>query len=100
VHSFTQSGLGPFFMGFLLVILAVSLALLLWRLPLLKSRNELESVFSREAAFLLNNLVLVGIAFTVFWGTVFPVLSDRAGLPDGCRSSDRVASRELLQPPP
>ena len=53
--------MGPFFMGFLLFVLAVSLALLLWRLPMLKSRNELESVFSREAAFLLNNLVLVGI---------------------------------------
>ncbi|MEW6272935.1 MAG: heme lyase CcmF/NrfE family subunit [Thermodesulfobacteriota bacterium] len=76
VHSFTQSGLGPFFMGFLLAILTVSIGLLVWRLPLLKSRNELESVFSREAAFLLNNLILVGIAFTVFWGTVFPVLSE------------------------
>ena len=76
VHSFTQSGLGPFFMGFLLAMLALSLGLLVWRLPLLKSRNELESVFSREAAFLLNNLALVGIAFTVFWGTVFPVISE------------------------
>ena len=76
VHSFTQSGLGPFFLIFLGVILAVSLGLLLWRLPLLKSKNELESVFSREATFLLNNLLFVGIAFTVFWGTVFPVLSE------------------------
>ncbi len=76
VHSFTQSGLGPFFMAFLLASLAISLGLLLWRLPLLKSANELESVFSREAAFLLNNLLLVGIAFTVLWGTIFPVLSE------------------------
>ena len=49
VHSFTQSGLGPFFLVFLGVILVVSVGLLLWRLPLLKSRSELESVFSREA---------------------------------------------------
>jgi cytochrome c-type biogenesis protein CcmF len=76
VHSFTQSGMGPFFMSFLLVVLAISITLVVIRLPLLKSRNELESVFSREAAFLLNNLILVGIAFTVFWGTVFPVLSE------------------------
>lgn len=76
VHSFTQSGLGPFFLVFLGVILLVSLGLLFWRLPLLKSKNELESVFSREASFLLNNLLFVGIAFTVFWGTVFPVLSE------------------------
>lgn len=76
VHSFTQSGLGPFFLIFLGFVLVVSLGLLFWRLPLLKSKNELESVFSREATFLLNNLLFVGIAFTVFWGTVFPVLSE------------------------
>jgi len=76
VHSFTQSGLGPFFIGFLLFVLAVSLALMVWRLPLLKSENELDSVLSRESAFLLNNVVLVGIAFAVFWGTIFPVISE------------------------
>jgi cytochrome c-type biogenesis protein CcmF len=76
VHSFTQSGLGPFFLIFLGVILAVSIGLLVWRLPLLRSRSELESIFSREATFLLNNLMFVGIAFTVFWGTVFPVISE------------------------
>src|SRR5262245_1402992 len=76
VHSFTQSGLGPFFLIFLGIALAISIGLLVWRLPLLKSRDELESIFSREATFLLNNLILVGIAFTVFWGTVFPVLSE------------------------
>ena len=76
VHSFTQSGLGPFFMGFLGVVLVLSVGMLLWRLPLLKSENELDSMLSREAAFLLNNLILVGIAFAVFWGTVFPVISE------------------------
>src|SRR5262245_17087627 len=63
VHSFTQSGLGPFFLGFLAVILTVSIALLIWRLPLLRSENELDSLLSRESAFLFNNLILVGIAF-------------------------------------
>src|SRR5215468_2700380 len=76
VHSFTQSGLGPFFLGFLAVILTVSIALLVWRLPLLRSENELDSLVSRESAFLFNNLILVGIAFAVFWGTVFPVISE------------------------
>jgi len=76
VHSFTQSGLGPFFISFLGFILVVSAALLVWRLPLLKSENELDSVMSRESAFLLNNVVLVGIAFAVFWGTIFPVISE------------------------
>jgi cytochrome c-type biogenesis protein CcmF len=76
VHSFTQSGLGPFFIGFLGLVLAVSIGLLVWRLPLLRSENQLDSVLSRESAFLLNNLIFVGIAFAVFWGTVFPVISE------------------------
>jgi len=76
VHSFTQSGLGPFFMAFLLGVMAISLMLLVYRLPELKSDNELDSLLSREASFLLNNLVLVGIAFATFWGTVFPILSE------------------------
>jgi cytochrome c-type biogenesis protein CcmF len=76
VHSFTQSGLGPFFMWFLGFELAAAVALIVWRLPLLRSENQLESFFSREAAFLFNNLVLLGICFTIFWGTVFPVISE------------------------
>jgi cytochrome c-type biogenesis protein CcmF len=76
VHSFTQSGLGPFFLSFLGIILVISTALLIWRLPLLRSENELDSLLSRESAFLFNNLILVGIAFAVFWGTVFPVISE------------------------
>jgi cytochrome c-type biogenesis protein CcmF len=76
VHSFTQSGLGPFFMSFLALMTVVSLGMLLWRLPLLRSENELDSLLSRETAFLLNNLVFVGIAFATFWGTIFPVISE------------------------
>src|SRR5215510_1418355 len=76
VHSFTQSGLGPYFMTFLVLVLIVSLGLLFYRLPELRSDNELDSLLSREAAFLLNNWVFVGLAFATFWGTVFPVLSE------------------------
>jgi cytochrome c-type biogenesis protein CcmF len=76
VHSFTQSGLGPFFLWFLAFVLAVATGLVVWRLPILRSQNQLESFFSREAAFLFNNLILLGICFTVFWGTVFPVISE------------------------
>ena len=53
----------------------MSIALVVWRLPLLRSENQLESFFSREAAFLFNNLILLGICFTIFWGTIFPVIS-------------------------
>jgi cytochrome c-type biogenesis protein CcmF len=76
VHSFTQSGLGPFFIAFLTIVVGVSLALLVNRLPQLRSENTLESFLSREAAFLFNNLIFLGIAFAVFWGTVFPILSE------------------------
>src|SRR5438046_8570047 len=58
VHSFTQSGLGPFFIGFLAVVIAVSVALLYLRRPLLRSENEIDSFLSREGAFLFNNLLL------------------------------------------
>src|SRR5206468_1177669 len=76
VHSFTQSGLGPFFIGFLVFVLLVAGGLLAYRLPELRTPATMESFLSREAAFLFNNLVLVGIAFAVFWGTVFPVISE------------------------
>jgi cytochrome c-type biogenesis protein CcmF len=76
VHSFTQSGLGPYFLSFLIGVLVFYTGLLLLRVRQLRSGAELESYLSREAAFLFNNLVLIGIAFAVFWGTVFPVLSE------------------------
>jgi len=76
VHSFTQSGLGPYFMGFLCFVLAGSSALLVYRLDALKPRHKLDSLLSRESAFLFNNLLLVGIAFATLWGTIFPVLSE------------------------
>ena len=76
VHSFTQSGLGPYFLTFLIVVVVAYTALLLSRVRDLKGPAEFESYLSREATFLFNNLMLVGIAFAVFWGTVFPVLSE------------------------
>ena len=76
VHTFGQSGLGPWFLGFIGLTLAVSLGLLIDRLPLLRSEHELDSFLSRESTFLFNNLILVGAAFATFWGTVFPLVSE------------------------
>ena len=76
VHSFTQSGLGPYFLSFLITVTLAYTALLIFRSKDLRSPAEFESYLSREAAFLFNNLMLVGIAFAVFWGTIFPVLSE------------------------
>lgn len=76
VHSFGESTLGWFFLFFLLLALIVSLSLLIFRLPHLKGKNQLDSLLSRESSFLINNLLFVGIAFTVLWGTLFPIISE------------------------
>ena len=76
VHSFGESSLGWIFLMFLIVTLLISLVLLIRRLPQLKSKNHLDSFLSRESSFLYNNLLLVGIAFTVLWGTLFPIISE------------------------
>jgi cytochrome c-type biogenesis protein CcmF len=76
VHTFSQGSLGYFFLGFLTLILLVSFGLLFHRLPGLQSQNELDSFLSRESSFLFNNLMLVGIAFTTLWGTVFPLIAE------------------------
>jgi cytochrome c-type biogenesis protein CcmF len=76
VHSFAQSNVGYFFLLFLIAAGAVAFALLYLRWPQLEAETRLESLASREAAFLFNNLVLVGIAFSVLWGTLFPILSE------------------------
>src|SRR4051812_28796568 len=77
VHAFGDDPiLAKLFTGFMVVILAFSFSLVIWRLPLLKSRNELDSWLSREAAFLINNWVMLFAAFFVLFGTMFPTLSE------------------------
>ena len=76
VHSFTQSSVGYYFLAFLVVAGVLSYTLLYTRWDRLEADVQLESMVSREAAFLFNNLILVGIAFSVLWGTLFPILSE------------------------
>jgi len=76
IHSFTQSSIGAWFLGFIAVVAAASTALIIYRLPLLRSRTRLESLVSREAAFLYNNLFLVAFALTVLWGVIYPLVSE------------------------
>src|SRR6267378_7138585 len=75
IHSFTQSSIGPWFLGFICLIVVGSLALVFARLPLLRTKTRLESLVSREATFLYNNLLLVALALTILWGVVYPILS-------------------------
>jgi cytochrome c-type biogenesis protein CcmF len=76
VHSFAQSPVGNWFAGFLLVAIIVTAYLVTTRLKDMEAEAELESMVSREAAFLYNNLILVGIAFSVLWGTLFPIITE------------------------
>ncbi len=76
VHTFSESALGPFFLAFLGVTLFGSFSLLYYRSDELKGEAEMESLVSRESTFLLNNLLLVGAAFAILLGTVFPLITE------------------------
>jgi cytochrome c-type biogenesis protein CcmF len=77
VHAFGDDPiLAKLFTGFMVLILTVSFGLVIYRLPLLRSRNELDSWMSREAAFLVNNWILLFSAFFVLFATMFPTLSE------------------------
>jgi cytochrome c-type biogenesis protein CcmF len=76
VHSFARSEVGPFFLGFMIIILFGFLWLLFSRLPLLRDEQPIESYASREAAFMANNWMFTGIAFATLWGTFFPMFSE------------------------
>ena len=75
VHSFGSSSLGWVFLIFLGVGVLVPFLIFFWRYALLKSAQALDSMLSREAAFLVNNLLLLSIAFVTLWGTVYPLIS-------------------------
>ncbi|MDB4915299.1 MAG: ccmF [Gemmatimonadetes bacterium] len=76
VHSFAQSPVGSWFATFFLASTGATIYFVATRLKDLEATATLESMVSREAAFLYNNLVLVGIAFSVLWGTLFPLISE------------------------
>jgi cytochrome c-type biogenesis protein CcmF len=76
VHAFAQSPIGRYFVAFLAMGIAATVYLILDRLDYLKSEARLESVLSRESAFMFNNLILLASAFAILWGTLFPVISE------------------------
>ena len=74
VHSFTQSAIGPTILGFLAAALVFTIGLLAFRIDKLESEGRIEGAASREAMFLVNNLIFVLLTFTVLIGTVFPLV--------------------------
>jgi cytochrome c-type biogenesis protein CcmF len=76
VHAFAQSAIGPLFFMFIGVTFVASLSLLIQRWERLRGEEQLDSFFSREALFLLNNLLFMGILAVCFWGVIFPLISE------------------------
>lgn len=74
VHAFSESDIGPWFLAFLGLCTFSGVALIAWRGDRLRAPGRIDSPVSREAAFLLNNLVFAGFALVVLTGTVFPLL--------------------------
>ena len=76
IHAFGASTLGVPFVLLIAVMVAGSVGLIVWRRDVLRTEAQLDSLLSREAVFLFNNLVLVAMVFVIFWVTFFPLISE------------------------
>jgi len=76
IHTFTEGPIGKWFLPFLAAMLVAGVGLVLWRLDSLKSENRFDAFISRETAFLANNVLFVVAAFTVLWGTIYPIVAE------------------------
>jgi cytochrome c-type biogenesis protein CcmF len=76
VHAFAATDIGEIFIIYLVAIVLIALSLTIYRRKELRPERNLESVFSRETVFLINNLILLSICFATLWGVLFPVLSE------------------------
>jgi cytochrome c-type biogenesis protein CcmF len=76
IHAFGDSTVGPYILGLIGVVVLGSAGLIVSRLDDLRSERRIDSLVSREAVFLVNNLLLVGLCVAIFWGTFFPLISE------------------------
>ena len=76
IHTFTEGATGKWFLPFLAAMLVGAFAIVSVRLKALRSENQLDSLLSRESAFLVNNLLFLAAAFTVLWGTIWPIVNE------------------------
>ncbi len=76
IHAFGNNTVGPYILGLIAVVVIGSTLLIVSRLDDLKSEKRIDSLFSREAVFLVNNLLLVGMTVVIAWGTFFPLISE------------------------
>jgi cytochrome c-type biogenesis protein CcmF len=76
IHAFGDNTVGPYILGLIAVVLIGSTALIVSRLDDLRSEKRIDSLVSREAVFIVNNLLLVALTAVIFWGTFFPLISE------------------------
>jgi cytochrome c-type biogenesis protein CcmF len=76
IHTFTEGPIGKWFLPFLALMLLGGIGIVLARLDELRSENRFDSLLSRESAFLANNVLFVAAAFTVLWGTIYPIVAE------------------------
>ncbi|MCB0869535.1 MAG: heme lyase CcmF/NrfE family subunit [Solirubrobacterales bacterium] len=76
IHAFGDSTVGPYFLALIGVVVVGSTWLIISRLDILRSERRIDSLASREAVFLINNLLLIALCAIVFWGTFFPLISE------------------------
>lgn len=82
VHAFADSTLATYFLWYMAGIVVVAALSIGWRWRQLRADADLDSAFSRESFFVLNNVLLVGCAFVVLWGTVFGQISEAQAVQD------------------
>src|SRR5699024_1088952 len=77
VHAFCEANLGNYFLAFTSIMIIISMYILMSRYQLIqKGTGQIESFISKDSSFLINNLILIGATFAVFWGTIFPLVSE------------------------
>jgi len=77
VHAFGEANLGNYFLAFTSIMIIISMYILMSRYQLIqKGTGQIESFISKDSSFLINNLILIGATFAVFWGTIFPLVSE------------------------
>lgn len=78
VHAFTQSAIGPMFLGFIGLVVIAAMGLLFTRVKELSTDNEFDSFWSREVLFLVNNVLFLGAAISILIGVFWPIFSELA----------------------
>ena len=76
IHTFTEGPIGKWFLPFLAIMLIGGVAVVAMRYDSLRSENRFDSLLSRESAFLANNVLFLAAAFTILWGTIYPVIAE------------------------